>query len=112
VTIKGREIMDFYITYITDNPKLGEAFGRNIDEVKQLDADGMSRLRPLSTADEIILWLTDDPQGSFDIKKKRKSIDFFWGVGADLMFAPSDDRELLNRMAEGLRRVEATLNKP
>ena len=99
--------MEFSITYISGNRKLGKAYRRIYSEIEKLNQSMVEKLSPLVDVDRVEFWLVDKPLDYIEVvKRASKLIEIHCGVDEKLSYFPSDDTAFLENIKAGLDKVE------
>ena len=102
--------MEFSITYVSGNRRLGKAYRRIYPEIKKLAQYMEEQLSLDANIERVEFWLVDKPLEYIEVvKKTNKLIEIHCGVDEELSYLPPDDLVFLENLKIGIGKVEQVL---
>lgn len=104
--------MEFSITYISKNRKLGKSYRRIYSEIEKLNYLMAENISSFVNVNRVEFWLVDKPLDYLQIVKKNgEFIEIHSGVDESLSYSPDDDVVFLKNIKTNLDKTEALLRK-
>lgn len=102
--------MEFSITYISGNRKLGKAYRRIYPEIEKLNQSMVEKLSPLVDVNRVEFWLVDKPLDYLDVvKRNHELIEIHSGVDESLSYMPIDDAAFVENIKASLSEIETLI---